>query len=124
MTVEVSTTDPRSLKALAVLATADRWTKGHRKSDGRSFFVIPGSRGHTYYTDQSACTCPDVRERGSVCKHQLAVRLWNLQQGAQVAVAAPSAPPQRPCTRCGGQVRPESIYATCDTCTERFGLWL
>ena len=48
MVVQVSSTDTRSLKALALLAASDRWTKGHRKSDGRPFFVIPGSNGAVY----------------------------------------------------------------------------
>ncbi len=51
MTVTVSPTDPRSVRALAVLATADRWVKGHRKADGRAFFAIPGSNGRIYLTD-------------------------------------------------------------------------
>ena len=82
MTITVSTADPRSLKALAVLETADRWTKAHRKADGRSFFVIPGSGDRVYWTDQTSCTCPDAAHRGAICKHQLAVRLWNARQQA------------------------------------------
>ena len=76
MTITVSTSDPRSLKALAILETADRWTRGHRKDDGRPFFVIPGSAGRVYWTDARSCTCPDATGRGATCKHQLAVRLW------------------------------------------------
>ena len=81
MTVTVSPDNPRSVRALAVLAGADRWTKGHTKS-GRAFFVIPGSQGHVYWTDTRACTCPDHRERGVACKHMLAVRLWKLEHDA------------------------------------------
>ena len=80
MTIQISTADPRSLKALALLETADRWTKAHRKADGRPFFVIPGSNGRVYWTDQVSCTCPDAAHRGVTCKHQLAVRLWNARQ--------------------------------------------
>ena len=80
MTITVSTSDPRSLKALAVLETADCWTKGHRKDDGRPFFAIPGSAGRVYWTDARACTCPDATRRGGTCKHQLAVRLWIARQ--------------------------------------------
>ncbi len=80
MTITVSTADPRSLKALAVLETADRWTKGHRKDDGRPFFAIPGSAGRVYWTDARACTCPDATRRGVACKHQHAVRLWIARQ--------------------------------------------
>jgi len=90
MTVTVSPADPRSVRALAVLATADRWVKGHRKADGRAFFTIPGSNGRLYHADTRDCTCPDARERGVTCKHQLAVRLWTIQQ--QAAGAQPAAP--------------------------------
>ena len=90
MTIQISTDDPRSIKALALLETADRWTKAHRKADGRSFFVIPGSNGRVYWADQTSCTCPDASHRGLTCKHQLAVRLWNARQ------QAPAEQPRRP----------------------------
>jgi len=82
MTVTVSPADPRSVRALAVLATADRWVKGHRKADGRPFFTIPGSNGRLYHADCRDCTCPDARERGVTCKHQIAIRLWTIRQKA------------------------------------------
>ena len=90
MTVTVSPTDPRSVRALAVLATADRWVKGHRKADGRAFFTIPGSNGRLYHADTRDCTCPDARERGVTCKHQIATGLWTIRQNA--AGAQPAAP--------------------------------
>ena len=74
MTVTISPDDPRSVRALAVLATADRWVKGHTK-DGRPFFVVPGSNGRVYWTDTRDCTCPDRRQRDETCKHIRAVRL-------------------------------------------------
>jgi len=77
MTVTISPSDPRSVRALAVLSTAPTWTKGHTK-DGRPFFVIPGSRGRIYWTDTRDCTCPDRQERQVACKHMLAVRMWTL----------------------------------------------
>ena len=61
MTVTIDPTDKRSVRALAVLATATRWVKGHTK-DGRPFFVVPGSNGRVYWTDTRDCTCPDRRE--------------------------------------------------------------
>ncbi len=73
------------MRALAVLATADHWTKGHRKADGRAFFAIPGSGGRIYYTDTRDCTCPDRQQRGVDCKHILAVRLWAIEQKAAPA---------------------------------------
>ncbi len=84
MTITIDTADQRTVKAMAVLETADRWTKAHRKADGRSFFVIPGSNGRVYWTDQTSCTCPDASHRATTCKHQLAVRLWNARQHAPV----------------------------------------
>ena len=81
MTVTISPDDPRSVRALAVLATADRWVKGHTK-DGRPFFVVPGSTGRVYWTDTRDCTCPDRRECDETCKHIRAVRLWALQHKA------------------------------------------
>ena len=84
MTVTISPDDPRSVRALAVLATADRWVKGHTK-DGRAFFVIPGSNGRLYWTDTRDCTCPDRRERAVYCKHMLAVRMWALRHKAAPA---------------------------------------
>jgi len=125
MTVEVSTTDPRSLKALAILATADRWTKGHRKDDGRSFFVIPSSSGRTYYTDSRDCTCPDARERGVTCKHQFAVRLWILGQklGAQAPARGDELvdlpkPEGQACDRCALALTLIEVVdgATCRAC--------
>ena len=78
MTITVSTTDPRSPKALAVLETADRWQRGHLKGSGRSFFAVPSSADPTrlYLADARECSCPDFRHRAQCCKHILAVRLW------------------------------------------------
>ena len=76
MTIEVSTTDPRSLKALQILETADRWIRGRRKSDGRSFFAIPGSDGRVYCADTRECTCPDRQQRQvERVHHQAKVRV-------------------------------------------------
>ena len=88
MTVTIDPQNPRTVRALAVLATADRWVKGHRKADGRAFFTIPGSNGHLYHADTRDCTCPDRQERRVECKHMLAVRMWKLQH--DVAAPAPT----------------------------------
>lgn len=76
MTITVSTADKRSLKALEVLATAERWQKGRTK-EGRSFWAIPSETqpGLLHMTDTRECTCPDHRQRGIACKHILAARL-------------------------------------------------
>ena len=94
MTVTISPDDPRSVRALAVLAQAPQWTKGHTK-DGRAFFVIPVSCGRIYWTDCRDCTCPDRQQRRvEACKHVLAVRLWKLKHDvAQNAAGAQRAAP-------------------------------
>ena len=76
MTITVSTTDPRSIKALAVLETADRWHRGHTKA-GRSFYAVPSSTDPNgfHMVDCRECTCQDFIRRGLDCKHILAVRL-------------------------------------------------
>ena len=75
MTITVSTADPRSLKALALLAGADRWQKGHTR-DGRSFYAVPSQSGDVLHmADTRACTCRDYERRQDACKHVLAVRL-------------------------------------------------
>jgi hypothetical protein len=95
MTIEVSTADPRSVKALALLDTAATWMKGHRKQDGRSFFVIPGSRGRVYWVDTRECTCPDHTRRDVICKHITAVRLWVAKNAAPAPGPAPRHTPER-----------------------------
>jgi len=114
MTVTISIADPRSVRALAVLATADRWTKGHTR-DGRPFFVISGSKGRVYWTDTRDCTCPDARERGVACKHQLAVRMWTLAHKDEAPAERPAPATCRVCT----QPLPASLLAgVCDACDE------
>lgn len=85
MTVVIDPADPRTVRALDVLATSDRWVKGHRKSDGRPFFVIPSSSGAgVYWTDCRQCTCPDAQRHPDVlCKHSVATRLWLARQRVQ-----------------------------------------
>ena len=115
MTVTIDPRDPRTVRALAVLATADRWVRGHRRSDGRPFFIIPGSKaGTAYYTDTRACTCPDKndpRRKVDACKHVLAVRMWKLLHD----VDAP-APARATCAVCTQPVR--SAGDECDACAE------
>jgi hypothetical protein len=76
VTITVSTADPRSCKALALLEGADQWLKIRRKSDGVKFYLIPGSQGHVYWTNCGECSCSDFQHRGSQCKHLTAVRLY------------------------------------------------
>ena len=116
MTVTISPDDPRSVRALAVLAQAPRWTKGHTR-DGRAFFVVPGSKGRIYWTDTRACTCPDARERGVACKHVLAVRMWTLAHKGE-APAATSAPAPATCRVCTAELPAGLVSGLCDACDE------
>lgn len=76
MTIELSTTDQRDGRALALFARHADWQTGHTK-DGRAFFAIPGSEAGLYHmVDQRDCSCPDRQQRQTVCKHMRAVRLW------------------------------------------------
>ena len=112
MTVAISPDDPRSVRALAVFATADRWVKGHTK-DGRAFFVVPGSNGRLYWTDTRDCTYPDRRERAVYCKHMLAVRMWALRH--KRTAPAPNRAGCRVCT----QPLPAGVLAgVCADCAE------
>jgi len=136
MTVTIDPTDKRSVRGLAVLATADRWVKGHRKADGRAFFAIPGSMGRIYFTDTRNCSCPDRRQRDETCKHIRAVRLWAIQEkgtGAGKAPATPTLPSAEvrvieadapapsvllaPACRCGARIAWDRRL--CDACRER-----
>ena len=56
MTITVSTTDPRSCKALALLESVDKWLRIRRKGDGVKFYVIPGSAGTS--TGRTAVSAP------------------------------------------------------------------
>ena len=114
MVVTVSSADPRSVRALVVLAQADTWVKGHTK-DGRAFFVITGSRGRIYWTDTRACTCPDARERGATCKHQFAVRMWTLAHTEKAPAMKPAPATCRVCTQ---ELPAGLIVGLCDPCDE------
>ena len=71
MTIELSTTDKRDGKALALFARCAEWQTGHTK-DGRPFFAIPGSEaGLLHMTDQRDCSCQDRQRSRNVCKHML-----------------------------------------------------
>ena len=76
MTIQVSSTDRRDGKALALFARSADWQQGRTK-DGRSFFAIPGSDANLFHmTDVRECSCADFQRARNVCKHIRAVRLW------------------------------------------------
>ena len=95
MTITVSATDPRSVKALDVLATFDRWQKGRLKGSGRSFYAVPSSTdpNRLYMVDTRECSCPDFQRRQQPCKHVLAVRMAVLKGKIRSNLSAPTRVP-------------------------------
>ena len=127
MTTVVSSIDPRSAKALEIVATAATWQRGRTK-DGRPFYAVPSQSAPNAFhmTDGTACTCRDHVSRAVTCKHIRAVVALEALSAPQVAAAAPAveqAPSTRVCSLkgCGTRVRPESIYASCEECTYLYG---
>ena len=115
MTVELSPSDPRSVKALALLPRARAWTTGRRKCDGRAFLIAPGANGHSYYMDANGaeCTCPDRQTRRVDCKHMLAARLLLVERGEQPATPTPT---RGACRCCGAKLPVGLISGLCDAC--------
>ena len=115
MVVTVSTDNPRSVKALALLPQARTWTHGTRKCDGCAFLIAPGANGHSYYVDANGaeCTCPDRQTRRVDCKHMLAARLLLVERG-QVEPAP--APTRGACRGCGSELPVGLISGLCDDC--------
>lgn len=115
VTITVSTTDPRSIKALALLATADRWQKGHTRA-GRPFYAVPGSQPNLFHmTDGADCSCPDRRHRGVVCCHMLAAQLYRARLlGAEPKPRRPKAEPKGDGTPIG--TLRELRLSTCMAC--------
>ena len=76
ITITISDTDPRSLKAVEIAAQAGQWLRCHTR-DGHKAYGIESqhTRGLYYLVTQTRCTCPDAARSGLACKHQLAVRL-------------------------------------------------
>ena len=84
--VQVSSDDPRSVRGLQVLQTADTWIKCYRKPDHKPAFIVPSSNGKTsYLVDCRQCSCPDYQRHEMACKHTLAVRMWAAQKRAEMA---------------------------------------
>ena len=116
-TVTVSTADPRSVKALALLPQARTWAHGTRKVDGRAFLIAPASRpGAVYFVDArgAECTCPDRQTRRTTCKHMLAARLLLVERGEQPALA----PKRAGCRVCTEPVPAGIIPGECDACQD------
>ena len=103
MVITLDTTDPRSVRALALLPRVRTWTTGRRKSDGRPFLIAPASKtGAVYFVDArgAECTCPDRQTRRvDACKHMLAARLLLVERGEAQPAPAPTRATCRVCTQ-------------------------
>ncbi len=102
-------------RVAAVLATAPTWTHGTRKSDGREFWIVPGSKaGRVYFADARDCTCPAARLSAVKipCKHSLAIR-----QSLADAPAATAQPAPLSCGDCGAALPAHVVGgAMCGSC--------
>jgi hypothetical protein len=95
VTIQLSTTDKRDGRALALFARWQDWQQGKTR-EGRSFFAIPGSEpGLFHMADQNDCSCPDRQHGRNVCKHMRAVRFW-MAAYATGAVASKPRPSSDP----------------------------
>lgn len=74
--MQMSTTDPRGPKAVALATDAGQWIKCTDRY-GNKAYGIPSSQPNRYYlTTRESCTCPAFEfGRGRDCKHIVAVRL-------------------------------------------------
>lgn len=73
--IHIDTKDPRSLKALQILAGCDRWSE---MSGIPGTFRIPSqAKSYTrYVTAADCCTCIDwMRHQPQACKHMVAVQI-------------------------------------------------
>lgn len=118
---------PKPEAVAAVLANASKWVSARRKSDGRPFFFVQGSKGETYMADAQACTCPAARRYSGPCKHSVAIREHQSRQQAAKTAAQPApatASTWKPCLRnCGALVSPEQRQQRfCSGCWERLSL--
>ena len=86
MTITISDTDPRSIKAVEIAAGAGHWLKC-RLADGTKAYAVPSQQtaGKYHIADCHACSCPDYQRRQEACKHVLAVRLHCTLARAQQA---------------------------------------
>ena len=79
--------DPRTTRALDLLAQSGQWARCTSLADGAELVAIPSQRvaGRFYLVDGTRCSCPDHTRRGVVCKHLRAYRA--AQAPAPVATA-------------------------------------
>lgn len=86
MTFTITDTDPRSIKARAILAGADRWEAVTLPLGRRAFRIPSQSSEGAHTTSTEACTCGDAR--WNRCKHQIAVAAFLANQPQPTTVPA------------------------------------
>jgi hypothetical protein len=72
MTIEISSEDPRSIKAISIAAGASAWIKCTlRGYASRKAYGIPSQRatGQYHLTNTTECSCYDFQHRHEACKH-------------------------------------------------------
>jgi hypothetical protein len=77
MTIEISSDNPRSIRAIELASGAAQWLKC-RTRDGRKVYAVSSrSKSGLYHlVDNQSCDCQDAkRHAGQPCMHVLAVRL-------------------------------------------------
>jgi hypothetical protein len=81
--VVINPDDRRSVAALLLAGAASTWGRVVNRVTGEIGYAIPSQTYHAVYhlTTAESCTCVDTK-RGNVCKHQRAVRIFELLQHA------------------------------------------
>ena len=92
MTITVDTADARSLRALQILETADRWSPVSSPTSGEKFYRVPSQSAPrvSYLVNCATCDCPDNRAERP-CKHRIAVRLFVARHKALMTAGAGAA---------------------------------
>ena len=70
--------------AEALLADPGRWSPGRSKETGRSFWLVKGSQGRSYFCTPDGCSCRGFFYRG-ICSHSLAATMREARQAARQA---------------------------------------
>lgn len=125
--IAVPPDEKRDARAAAVADQVGTWPRYVLKVDvgafpaGTEFRRAPSSRDPRvrYRVNGVACECPDYQERGAVCYHVRAYRLWEARR-SWPATIAPAGPKARPsyaalfpacdATGCDDEPAPRSAY--------------
>lgn len=80
--LSLTSSNPRHRKALELLQTSAEWGNAS-DANGTAFFGIPAklNSAHLYITNSTSCTCPDSTQMHHKCKHQIAVKLYEIMKG-------------------------------------------